>query len=354
MHEITLNIHMHTIYSDGFGTHDEIAKAAISSGIDAVIVTDHNVLVNGIEGYYGSDNRRVLMLVGEEIHDQTRDPQKDHLLVIGIKREMATFAPDTQHLVDMIRNENGISFIAHPHDPASAAFNETDITWENWDIKGFTGIEIWNAMSEFKSRLKSKIHGLYYAFNPDRVATCPDPRTLKKWDELLIEGKRVVGIGGTDAHAIPASIGPLQRILFPYEYHFKTINTHLYLPHPLLGDYESDRKMILSALSNGRCFIGYDLPRHTKGFRFFAHGMERTAWMGEEISARRGVTFQVCLPHVAECNLIKDGEVFKKWNNRENYTYITNDPGIYRVEAFIKYLGKRRGWIYSNPIYVRN
>ena len=29
MHEIVINLHMHTPYSDGHGTHDDIAQAAI-------------------------------------------------------------------------------------------------------------------------------------------------------------------------------------------------------------------------------------------------------------------------------------------------------------------------------------
>ena len=29
------------------------------------------------------------------------------------------------------------------------------------------------------------------------------------------------------------------------------------------------------------------------------------------------------------------------------------DHGVYRVEVFIHYLGKRRSWIISNPIYIR-
>jgi hypothetical protein len=28
-------------------------------------------------------------------------------------------------------------------------------------------------------------------------------------------------------------------------------------------------------------------------------------------------------------------------------------PGVYRVEAYIEFKGKRRGWIFSNPIYVK-
>ena len=50
MHEIILNLHMHTRYSDGAGTHADIATAAMKAGLDAVIVTDHNVLVNGPAG----------------------------------------------------------------------------------------------------------------------------------------------------------------------------------------------------------------------------------------------------------------------------------------------------------------
>ena len=54
MHEIIVNLHMHTRYSDGSGTHKDIAEAAMKTGLDAVIVTDHNVLVQGLEGYYRS------------------------------------------------------------------------------------------------------------------------------------------------------------------------------------------------------------------------------------------------------------------------------------------------------------
>jgi len=38
MVEIIGNLHTHTVYSDGFGTHDEVARAAIAAGIDFVVV----------------------------------------------------------------------------------------------------------------------------------------------------------------------------------------------------------------------------------------------------------------------------------------------------------------------------
>jgi hypothetical protein len=43
----------------------------------------------------------------------------------------------------------------------------------------------------------------------------------------------------------------------------------------------------------------------------------------------------------------------KTFRSRELCTYITSEPGVYRVEAYIHYKGRRRGWIYSNPVYIK-
>ena len=353
MHELVINLHMHTFFSDGHGTHQDIAEAALNAGLDAVIVTDHNVWVKGIEGYYKDGDRRVLMLIGEEIHDQSREPQKNHLLVFGANRELATLAYDPQRLLDGVREAGGLAFIAHPVDPAAPAVGEGDISWVDWGVRGFTGIELWNALSEFKGLLKSKLHAGFYAYNPARVAHGPYEKALRKWDELLNEGRKVVAVGGSDAHALPASLGPLHRTLFPYQFHFKAVNTHIFVPNPLTGDEIDDRRMILEALQRGHVFIGYDLPAETRGFRFSATGKETSAWMGDEIPVEEGITLQIRLPIRTECRLIKDGETVKAWHKRETCTYITTEPGIYRVEAYVDYLGSRRSWIFSNPIYVR-
>jgi hypothetical protein len=352
MNEILLNLHMHTHYSDGNATHAEIAAAALRAGLDAVVVTDHNVWVNGPEGYYQDGDKKVLLLVGEEIHDQARQPQKSHLLVIGAGRELAQQAYDPQNLIDHVSRAHGLSFLAHIVDPPAQAISQDDLSWEDWNVQGYTGIELWNGFSELKVLIKSKLHAIYYAYNFRRVAHAPLPQSLEKWDELLVAGQKVVAVSGSDAHAIPGRLGPLRRTVFPYEDHFRAINNHLLLLKPLTGELAEDRRLILEALECGRLFIGYDLPAPTRGFRFSAQGKEQTAQMGEEISARHGVTMQIRLPAQAECRLVKDGKVIKTWEKRNPIVHITTEPGAYRVEAFIDYLGKRRGWIFSNPIYV--
>ena len=353
MEELIVNLHMHTYYSDGHASHAQIVQAAQRAGLDIVIVTDHNVLVNGIEGYYKDKNKQVLLLVGEEIHDQARDPQKNHLLVFGAGRELAVMAPDPQLLIDSVRQAGGLSFLAHPDDPAAPIFDETGISWVDWGVHGFTGLELWNAMSEFKSHLKSRLHAFIYAFNPRQIARGPFPETLQRWDELLNQGRKIVAIGGSDAHGLPVHLGPLQRTLFPYEFHFSSINSHLLVPQPLSDDLVEDRRMVLDAFRQGHVFIGYDLPASTRGFRFIGQGQDGTAQMGDEIAVQNGVTLQIHLPFRTQCRLMKNGRPIKRWRGQENCTYITSEPGVYRAEAYVQYLGSRRAWIISNPIYLR-
>ena len=200
MHEIIVNLHMHTRYSDGSGTHKDIAEAAISAGVDAVIVTDHNVLVNGVEGYYRFAHSQVLLLVGQEVHDQDRVPQKNHLLVFNANRDLAGLADDPQTLINGVTEAGGLSFIAHPKDPEAPAFNETDISWVDWDVQGYNGIELWNGLSELKTVVPTKLHGAFYAFFPQFVGHAPIQETIQRWDDLTSNGKRVVAIGGFDQH----------------------------------------------------------------------------------------------------------------------------------------------------------
>jgi hypothetical protein len=343
---------MHTPYSDGRGTHQEIAQAAIKTGLDVVIVTDHNIWTQGHDGYYENRGKRVLLLVGEEVHDQARVPQKNHLLIFGSDREMAHLSNDTQQLIDCVNQSGGLSFIAHPVDPPSETFGESDLSWVDWDVSGYTGIELWNAMSEFKSLLTSKFAAVCYAFNPKAIAHAPFKSVLKKWDELLNAGKRVVAVGGSDAHALIGQMGPLKKVLFPYEFHFRSINTHILTLDPFTGDFDLDKQVVLNALKNGRAFIGYDLPSPTNGFNFHAKNRRSKALMGEEIRLTDEVSLQIKLPRKAECQLLRNGNIVKIWNNQENSTFVTNEPGNYRVEAYLKFRGKRRGWIFSNPIYV--
>ena len=148
MNEIIANIHIHTSYSDGSKLHAKIAEDAIKSGVDVVLFTDHNFFLEQMNGYTSTKYGQVLLIMGEEIHDQNDFPQKNHLLSLGCEESLAKFSDNHQNLIEEIQARNGLSFLAHPFDPAMPAFNEMDISWEDWSVKDFTGIELWNGFSE--------------------------------------------------------------------------------------------------------------------------------------------------------------------------------------------------------------
>ncbi len=348
IYEYAGNTHMHTPYSDGKALHAEIAQAAGEAGLDFVIVTDHNVWVNGVEKYHG----KVLLLVGEEIHDVRRQPQANHLLVYNAEAELSPLASDPQNLIDEVNRHGGFCYLAHPFERGSPIGPDLEaIPWSDWDVTGYTGIEIWNYMSEFKSLLRSKLAAVYYAYFPARGIRGPFRATLRQWDQLLSQGKRVAAIGGADAHGNTYSLGPLHRVVFPYEFLFRCVNTHILTGRPLNGQLEHDKPLVYGALRAGHTWVGYDLPASTAGFRFRAHSGANHALMGDELVRTGAAIFEVQTPHRADIRLLLNGRVLVRTRGK-HLKHTTADAGVYRVEVYLNYRLNRRGWIFSSPIYV--
>ncbi len=358
------NMHMHTLYSDGEKWHADIANDAIAAGLDFIVVTDHNVLVKGVEGYYENENGRVLLLTGEEIHNVRREPQASHLLVYGVETELAACAAHPQQLIDAVREQGGYCFLAHPHEKDCRLFPYPNLGWHDWPVEGFTGLEIWNYMSSFISalvqalerlpveiELLDKLTALRLALNPQKFVVGPEPRTLALWDELLAQGKRITAVGNSDAHATPMSMGPIKRVIFPYDFLFRAVNTHILLERPLTGDVTQDKQLIYRAIGKGHSWVGYDMPHPTSGFRFSGTSKGKGI-MGEQVKLNAGATLQISTPARANIRLIRHGEVVASIANDTHLTHIPTEPGAYRVECTIPYEGRERGWIYSNPIYL--
>ena len=354
MHEIRFSLHIHTFYSDGAANHQELIRVAEKAGLDGIITTDHNIWSDGLDGYYKHEKKKTLLLMGEEVHDRTLEPPGNHMLIIGAEKELSPFAANPQRLIDQTNRCNGLSFIAHPVEDSLEMFLEKAYSWRDWDIHSFTGIEIWNQLSEFKSVTHNLFSAFINAIFPKRMSLGPLDKTLNLWDKLIAERNRpIVAIGGVDAHMIIKKFGPLRIKLYPYMHHFKSITTHILIPKPLTGNFPEDRSQILDALRSGHCFVAYDLPASSNGFRFSVHNDDGQFYMGDTVNLIGGMTFQIRLPQKTYRRLSKDGNLVKEWSDREICTHITKEPGVYRVEAYIPYKGKLRGWIFSNPIYAR-
>lgn len=344
---VRANLHLHTTESDGTCTHRELAQIAQAAGLDAIVVTDHNVYRYGLDGWVG----QTLLLVGEEVHDPQREPQSSHTLCFNIRSDVSRYAADPQTLIDAVADQGGFAFLAHPFERDAPSFlPEPNISWRDWGVTGYAGIELWNYMSEFKSLLKSKAHAILYAYRPQLAGVGPFRETVQKWDELL-RSRRLSVLGGSDGHGTVYRMGPLRRAVQPYDYLFRCVNTHLLSLEPLTGDLDHDRGVVYDALREGHGFVCYEQPASAEGFSFWARSGEAEASMGEELPLQRAVELCVTAPAAAHLRILRDGQVTALGQGRE-LALMAPRAGAYRAEAYRHYAGRQRAWIYSNPIYV--
>lgn len=348
-YEYVANLHVHTTYSDGTGSMEEVIQAAQRAGLDALLINDHDTLAARGAGYEGY-HQDLLVLVGTELSGP-----HNHYLVYGLEHspEYSWRAP--QEFINQIKGEGGIGFLAHPFETGSP-LNEGGraYTWDDWTVDGFDGICIWNYSSCWKSKVRNWPTAFYHYFLNYRTLDGPDRPTLGQWDQLAGK-RRVAAVGGSDAHAFRATIpGGLAFTVFPYEQAFRAINTHVLLCQPLSGDLDRDRAELLGALKEGSSFVAHDRIRSSRGFDFWLEndGVRR-AGSGQEIVGEKGDYLRWMAPKGASTRLIKDGleiPVSRPASGRQQVL----SPGAYRLEAYwpVRFFGLRP-WIFSNHIYVR-
>jgi hypothetical protein len=341
------NVHLHTTCSDGSATHEEIALIAQGAGLDFVIPTDHNVLVKGKEGWYG----HTLLLVGEEVHDTQRVPEANHYLAFDITEDVASYAKAPQAVIDAVNAQGGFGFIAHPFEHSAPLADEAALPWVDWTVTGYTGLEIWNYMSEFKAHLPNMLQAILLVYFPQVAMRGPFPETLAQWDELL-RARKVVAICGSDAHAATYRLGPLVREVFSYKHLFRASNPHILTKEVFNRQLDHDKKVIYEALQEGHCFTAYDWLGDTRGFRFTARSCAAEVIMGDEITLQGQIGLEVSSPKRAHIRLLRDGTIVAQTRGKK-LRYTTKEQGVYRVEAYRRYLFRKRGWVFTNPIYVR-
>ena len=340
-------IHMHSIFSDGSGEVPQIAKFANELDLDYIILTDHNTLralEEGYEKWYGN----TLCLVGSEINDKEN---KNHYLALNINKTYSTRIPVREY-VRKVKEDGGIGFIAHPFEAREHMEEHPPYPWIEWDTDDFNGIEIWNHMSEWMENLTEE--NKYQAFlHPLRTIVAPNKETLNKWDELNLK-RKVVGIGGVDAHAHKYNLlGFLEVEIFPYKVLFKSIRTHILLDKELVRENSEEsvlqsKNAIYNALADGKCFFANDYHGDSKGFRFYAKANDKIYQMGDLIKDAKKTYFKVLLPvQKAEISLIRNGKKIAQAEDK-SAEFIVEDAGAYRVEVYIH----NKAWIYSNHIRV--
>lgn len=335
---ITGCIHIHSNYSDGTRSIEDIAGIADEVGLDFLIFTDHMTLQglkDGKEGYYG----KTLALVGYEINDRNN---KNHYLAIGLDEALPEGLTAAEY-VRQTAEKGGIGIIAHPDEIRSHLPKYPSYPWTEWGVSEYDGIEIWNHMSEWMEGL-TRYNQLVMAVNPRKYLKQPTDRILSLWDTVNME-RKVAGIGSIDAHGYPYKLGPFKLVIFPYKVQFKSIRTHLILDRPLSKNAPEAREQIFKAIKQCNIFISN--YRRGDASEFYVDIVEegKVVGIGQEAVYEEGAVMNIRLPKPGEVIIIKDGATYCNFRG-ESGTIPVSGPGLYRVEVY----RFRKGWIYTNHI----
>jgi predicted metal-dependent phosphoesterase TrpH len=178
------DLHTHTVHSDGRRRIVEMADAATSAGLDFIGSTDHNTSsANRAWAAAASDGLEVIE--GEEV-----TTRHGHWLAIALPpgcwidwqyapRDgvFATYA-------ERVRADGGLVVAAHPSVPLPGC------AWE-FGYRDVDAMEVWNGQ-----------------WNVD------DELSLRIWQQLLRQGRRITAVGGSDSHASTQPLGRPQTVVY--------------------------------------------------------------------------------------------------------------------------------------------
>ena len=205
--------HVHSVYSDGSLTTQELAVAARAAGLDFVATTDHNT-AEAHSAWNHAAGDELLVIVGEEVTTGT-----GHWLALGIGPGQVI---DWRYRVrdqvidrylDEVHQVGGLCVAAHPHAPyASGDFM--------YPFQGFDLVEVWNGL-----------------WTSDQPWNADNEAALAEWGHHLatdlLQGWWRPAMGSSDTH-LEGQIGTPQTVA-------------------LADDLSAGA--ILAALREGRCWI---------------------------------------------------------------------------------------------------
>lgn len=327
MPELLGALHVHSVHSDGSGTVLEIARAAREAGLDFVIIQDHDTL--GARAETGSGFvEGVFIGVGAEV-----SPPQNHYLAFGVG-ELPSHDLPPQAIVDHVNERGGFGFLAHPMDIGSRVLRLPSYAWTALEATGYTGLEVWNMMSDWIGLTQTVPRTLWILRHPERHLKGPSPALLALWDRLNLE-RFVPGVGGQDLHAYRA--GPLT--VFPYRKSFGMLLMHVRVP-AVPAEPRAFEEALLAGIRDGRSYFANHALKVPENFSFTIG----SAAPGDEVSLTRDLRAKVGPQGAASFRLVHDGRPLPG----DGPFWSVEEAGSYRLEGRIG----GRPWLFTNPIRV--
>ncbi|WP_293315474.1 CehA/McbA family metallohydrolase [Mycobacterium sp.] len=181
------DLHVHTVHSDGERDPGELVADARAAGLDFVVSTDHNTnAANRVWPMCGTGP--LLVIPGEEV-----TTRHGHWLAIGLPERAWVdwrYGPRDRafpRFAAEVRAAGGLVVAAHPAVPLPGS------AWE-FGFADVEALEVWNGR-----------------WNVD------DEVSLRLWQRLLRQGRRVVAVGGSDSHGKHQRVGSPQTAVHAHE-----------------------------------------------------------------------------------------------------------------------------------------
>ena len=341
-------IHMHSTYSDGGGSVEDIVRAGQNAGPDFLILTDHDTvqpLLDGHQGYHDG----LLLLVGEEVNTSA-----GHLLALGVGRDVSQDGPlGLPALVEEISESGGVSIAAHPTGRRP---------WTDWTLEEMDGLEVLNGNSEWRddSVLELLRALVFLPFMPDGVFNSLIDRPEEAIRLWMHRARRqpVTVIGSLDAHERIKLWGE-RHLSFPtYERMFGLIRTYVITGTELTGDAGVDEGILVNAIHRGNCYVVLEGYEPAPGFSFELTMGPETKSMGASVAYQDGGRLHVTAPSSGpvRIRLFRDGVPLIETEGHELFVEVPG-PGVYHTEVYqlrgTLLRGERqRLWIISNAFRV--
>jgi hypothetical protein len=370
------------------GTRPEMLAEARRAGVSAVLLTDHYRPPRDFiaESWRGLRDG-VLFVPGSEARG---------FLLYPTRSIMGRMDEPTGAFIETVRADGGLIFLSHIEEQP------------DHPMEGLTGMEIYNRHFDAKNDAAGLLAIVLKLTSPasfkeldESLRLYPDelfatqveyPAVyLAKWDRET-RTRRLTGVAANDCHhnmvmivkmidaqtvrvgtivdkdegmrKVSAALRPGIRELTkghkpgdvvarldldPYHRSFRNVSTHVLAP-------ELTETAIRGALREGRAYVSHDWICDPTGFRFELvagpSGSEEHVAMGAEVKFSAGHRLVARFPVSCHIRLLNNGDVIDE-RRGDRLEWAVREPGVFRVEGWLTLDGEERGWVYSNPIYIR-
>lgn len=361
LHAVSGVTHVHSTYSDGGGTIEEIAESANKAGLDFVIITDHNdsrSRKEQKEKIYGNTDVFIEMEAsstpGHTIIFFSETPY------VNLNDLAITFKSDDRLFLKEV-DPDFFSIVAHP--------SNLKMPWKGKEEYIQDGLEVFNLDSMWQRNVVDSIPhfmvtAFFYALNPyvgySRVLDTYGP-DFNLWDRLNQKKWGHFATFGHDTHSL-VKLSDSFKFRWPsYLNNFRVASNVVLLKEPAKADFISRKKQIYHSIREGRLVVNFQLyyPFHNI---WKIECPKNTYYSGDHVKeshCKHVFELPADFPYTADILLNKNGRKMAEWSNVKKVEQEVSGKGFYRAEIWISLktrfaigLDRKVPYQFYNPIYV--